>query len=369
MNELQIALAGAGVVGVLLVWGYNRWQERAHRKLAEKIFRGEQPDVLLDAAGGSEPASAEPGDAREPIPERQEPVMAAVARSPQGMDEPVALTPLPEEWADEIADCIVRIDFIEPVAAPALWSAQSQWVERVGKSLSWLGFDEATGLWRRLTAHDARRYSVICAACQLADRSGPVTDGELSAFLDGTGHLARQLGGVADLPSRDELLMHARALDDFCAGVDLQLGVNIVGVDAGSFAGTKVRGVAEAAGLRLLDDGRFHSLDESGATLFTLANISGEPLDADAMRSMSLHGVTLSLDVPRVAHGEAAFDRMLAVARQLMLGLGGALVDGQRKPLSVQMIAEIRAKIGEIQDQMAVRKIPAGGSRALRLFS
>ena len=58
-----------------------------------------------------------------------------------------------------------------------------------------------------------------------------------------------QCAGVVDLPRHDDVLMHARGLDEFCAGVDLQLGVNIVSTPAAPFAGTKLRGLAEAAGL------------------------------------------------------------------------------------------------------------------------
>jgi hypothetical protein len=46
-SELQVALAGAGVAAVAMVLGYNSWQERKHRKAAERIFKGGQGDVLL----------------------------------------------------------------------------------------------------------------------------------------------------------------------------------------------------------------------------------------------------------------------------------------------------------------------------------
>jgi hypothetical protein len=370
MSDLQLALIAAGVTAVAGVWAYNKWQERGHRKLAEQAFKGDQADVLL---GSDSPL----GEVTRPMSdERLEPVLEMPVTEPAGSSPrapaelpPETLPPLPAEWADEIADCVVRMDFVEPLPASALWATQQPWAVHIDKVLSWLGYDEAGRYWQRLSADDTGRYTVICAALQLADRRGPVSDAELSVFLDGVRQLTQQFSGVAELPARDEVLMHARGLDDFCAGVDLQLGVNVVDADGHPFAGTKLRGLAEAMGLVLHGDGRFHAADETGQTLFTLANVGAENFEAESLKSLATHGLTLSLDVPRVADGAAALEHMLAVARQLTQGLGGVLVDGQRNPLSAEMIEGIRAKLVELDEKMAARQIAAGSIRALRLFA
>ncbi len=67
--------------------------------------------------------------------------------------------------------------------------------------------------------------------------------------------------------------------------------------------------------------------------------------------------------------GVLAFDRMLAVARQLAGSLDGVLVDAQRAPLSDAMIAAIRAKTAELQQRMRDGGIVPGSALALRLFS
>jgi FtsZ-interacting cell division protein ZipA len=84
---------------------------------------------------------------------------------------------------------------------------------------------------------------------------------------------------------------------------------------------------------------------------------------------LATHGLTLSLDVPRVADGALAFDRMLATARQLAATLGGVLVDAQRAPLADAMIDAIRARTAELQQRMRDGGIISGSIRALRLFS
>lgn len=364
MNELQLALIAAGGALVAAVWAYNLWQERRHKKVAEEIFKGDQPDVLLQGQGGDaadEPAFARVEPVASPGEERIEPGFAPAE------EEQIAVPPPPLELADPVADCTLQIEFAETVSAPALWEAQRGLAEQLTKPLAWSGHDGRE--WRRLGAHDAGRYGTVAASLQLADRQGAVGALELSAFLDGVRAVARQFGGDTEALQAQALLDHATALDGFCASVDVQLGVGVVEAAGGDFTGTKIRGLAEAAGMMLQGDGRFHALDERGEDVFTLANIGSELFDAETLRTLTTHGLSFTLDVPRVADGPAAFDRMLAAAKQMAQTLGGVLVDGQRHPLHDATIAGIRAKIGEIQQQMAANQIPAGSPRALRLFS
>lgn len=370
MNDLQIALIAAGGGVVAGVWAYNLWQERRHKRAAEKIFKGDQVDVLLGGENAEDAGEAGEGGRMEPsaglmdVDERIEPAMSASAEdnAPKGL-------PPPAEWADAVADCTLRIEFTEAVAAPELWAAQAGWAGLLAKPLTWQGYDTASGQWRRLNAHDAGRYAHVAASLQLADRQGPVGGAELDAFLDGAQSVAQQFSGLLELPQRQDLVDHATALDGFCASVDVQLGVNVVESAGGDFAGTKLRGLAEAAGLALQGDGRFHAVDDRGEDLFTLGNLGSDLFDVDTLRTLTTHGLTFMLDVPRVTDGPAAFDRMVGTARQMAQTLGGTLVDGQRHLLTDHMIAGIRAKIGEIQQQMAANEIPPGSQRALRLFS
>lgn len=366
MNELQLALIAAGAAAVAAVWGYNKWQEGQHKKLAEKAFKGAQPDALMGAQEGAPVVASEAHDVHDA--ERREPVLPGAEGNPEQPAEADGMPSLPEQYADDIADCVVRIDFVEPVPAPGLWAAQSRWANHLTKPMSWLGFDADANAWRRLTGHDAGRYRTVCAALQLANREGAVSDAELSVFLDGVWELAGQCSGVTGIPKRDDVLMTARNLDDFCAGVDLQLGVKIVGANE-PMTGPRLKQLAEAAGLTLLDDGAFHYVDVNGQTRFTLANIGTELFEPASLDSLATHGVTLSMDVPRVPDGATAFDALMSVAKPLTEALGGYLVDGQGNPLTAEMIAGIRAKIVQMQGLMARQQIVAGSVRAQRLFS
>ena len=383
MNDLQVALIAAGAAAVAGVWGYNKWQEARQRKLAERIFRGEQADTLLkpDDAVAGEPAPEMSVDETplEPyVAERREPVLPDDSVLPvepavpitiePAADITVELPPLPAQLADPIADCIVRIDFAAPVAAAELWAAQSPWAANIGKPLSWLGFDQAMGDWKKLGAEDGGHYRVVQAALQLANREGAVTEVELAAFLDGVWALADQCSGVTGIPDRADVLATAQNLDEFCAGVDLQLGVKIVGANE-PLSGLRLKELAVKAGLRLLADGTFHALDADGMTRFTVANIGTEGFAEATLASLETHGLTLVMDVPRVPDGTAAFDALIALARAFSEALGGVLVDSQGSLLSDDMIVSIRNRVAQIQTMMARHQIVAGSVRALRLFS
>jgi hypothetical protein len=386
VSELQIALVGAGAAAVALVWGYNAWQDRQHRKTAERIFKGGHDDALLgdEPVAATEPPVAverlEPGERLEPrLPdlsdEVQEPVseMPAVEAAAESLAhaaaEPAPWPAMPAEYADGVADCVLRLMPAEPLPAPAVWAVQNTWAAELSKPLRWLARIDADSEWQVVDSHDAGRYAEWAAALQLVDRRGPVSDGELARYFDGVQRLAQQTSAALELPSRGEVVMRAAALDEFCAGVDIQFVLHVVAAGGGVFAGTKLRGVAEAAGLVLAGDGVFRARDDAGGELFTVSNLGAERLDADSIKSLATQGLTLSLDVPRVTDGVAAFDRMLAVARQFATALGGALVDAQRAPLSDAMIVAIRAKTLELQQRMRDGGIAPGGTRALRLFS
>lgn len=393
ISELQVALLGTGAVAVAAVWGYNAWQERKHKKLAAQIFKGatqaDDPLATESPAAAIEPIDAETQDAQLEPGERIEPsfgsgeveFVADEIPAPQPVTPSVAevaaepvpaaplshsIPPLPLEYLDPAADCIVRFIAAEPVSAEAIATLQGSFAAELGKPLVWYGWDNYA--WQRLDGFSGSALHWV-AALQLVDRRGALAAPEFARFRNGLAQVAAQIGADVDLPNDDEVLEQAAQLDQFCAGVDIQLSIHLVEAGGGAFSGTKLRGVAEAAGLVLAEDGVFHYRDADGCEMFTVANIGGEPLNAETIRAQAVVGLSFTLDVPRTARGVQSFDRMLAVAQQLARGLGGVLVDAQRQPLAETMIKTIRAKIGELQKRMEDAGLPPGAALALRLFA
>jgi FtsZ-interacting cell division protein ZipA len=382
LSDLQLSLIGIGAAAVAGVFAYNKWQERQHRKLAERVFRSEHADVLL----GTKPGEAEAEERVEPVlleggddgslqhAAADEPRKAGTAGEPRRTgtaDEPRrvgAADEPPLSLVDAAIDCVVRFESAEVIGGGYLWQAQHLALGKLARPVSWVGLNERSGAWELLTANGGGDYRRLRAALQLADRRGPLSDGEISLFFNGVQRVAEEFLAVADIPARGESLARAADLDKFCAGVDIQIGVNVVGKE-GVFPGTKLRGLAEASGLVLREDGMFHALDDAGNTLYTLSNLEPALFAADELKVLTTHGVTFILDVPRVADGAAAFDRMLALAQKMADSLGGTLVDDNRAPLANTALDVIRDKIVEIEQRMTGHGIAAGGSQALRLFS
>lgn len=363
MSELQMGLVGVGGVVVVGIFAFNKWQERKQRKAIEAATPTVQEPVLSELpAGVLKPERVEPVIGAESAP-RVQPSAKTVKDASARRVPPL----LPAE-VDERADWVVRIESIEPVVAGRLWQAAAQQLDGIAKPVRWFGFSDSGNRWEVVGPNSAGAYHWVCAALQLVDRRGPASDADLGRLSDGLQHMCDIFMAIPSLPARGESVAQAAELDRFCAGVDIQIGVNVVARDL-PFAGTKLRGLAEAAGLELLTDGCFHALDETGNSQFVLSNLEPGVFVAEDMRGLVTQGVTLSVDVPRVSDGVKTFDRMMALAQQLAEALNGAVVDDNRSPFGEKAAGLIRAQIEQYQGQMAEYGIAPGSPLARRLFS
>lgn len=374
ISDLQLSLIALGAAGVAGVFAYNKWQERKHRTHAERVFRQDHPDVLIEPPG-ERAAAAPPRQEAEVAPaERIEPVIGdapieqtAPEAPPLTEVAPAAAEPTPPE-IDPRIECAVRFEAAEPVAASEIWSTQRHVFELIDKPIRWFALDTACGKWRQLDAHTAGRFQQLCCALQIADRRGPLSGGEMVSFFEGLQKLGDRFLAVVDYPQRETVLADANAVDAFCAGVDAQIAVHVVAAQA-PFAASTLAGIVEGAGLQLRGDGQFHAEDGDGHTLFTVGNLEAALFAAADMPKLQTHGVTLTVDVPRVAEGVHAFDRMIALALRLAESLGGEIVDDNRARLGEPALLKIRQTVEQFQQQMTQQGLPAGSATALRLFS
>ena len=422
MTELQMGLIGLGAAAVVGVYGYNKLQEHRHRKLAEAVFKPQHEDVLLGDAPTSPvrpaatPERSEParrdespvtsGERVEPVfvdPHPTEPsddfLQAADADAPilaqaepaepdLPVNEPAAFEPaavpaptpamepapdvpaaeVPAELLDPRIEFIVAMELVEPVAATQILRSQRENLVRLNKPVHWVGFNERTREWERLAADSDLQLRRLRVGLQLVNRMGPVSDGDLAIFTHAMQALADELMAVADMRTSG-VLTQAAEIDRFCAAVDLEIGVNLVS-RANAFSGTKIRALAEAAGMVLGVNGMFTRYDDAGRAQFSLQNYESMQFAPDTVRTLSTHGLTFLLDVPRVDHGERVFMQMTDLARRFADTLQGALVDDNRQPLSDSQLDHIRREfIGKPQATMAAFQLPAGSPQALRLFA
>jgi len=367
MSDLQLGLLAIGVAVVVGVIAYNRWQEAKLRRRTEAAFGPRGGDILL--RGGT--AEGE-GDSRPPPLAASAPAARTIEHTltedealPEPRDPPAG--PLPAVTLDPEVDYVVELDCARAVAGAAVAShAQAMVDEALIKPIHWEGYDDARAVWRPVRAE--ARYLRLRVGLQLANRTGPVTEDDLLAFCGEVQEVALALAAKPDFPDTDAALARAQALDRFCTEVDLQIGLSVIGSESHTFSGSKIRALAESAGLAIGRDGRFHRAGDDGTELFSLANLEPMPFHPETIGTLQTRGVTVLFDVPRVPASAAAFRRFIDFAHQVEHALGGVLVDDNRKPIGQAALEAIGQQLERIHHTMQARGIPAGGRLALRLF-
>ena len=401
MTELQYGMIALSVLVIAGVFGYNKWQESRHRKLAEAALKPQMDDVLLDRPTAEFSQKTDPADIvrEEPVwvaePElrvdltdtpdesarfaahademphasspRAQSSTAAPAASEMPADDLPSLA-LPAELLDPRVEFIVSMELVEPVSSQQILHSQRETLRRLNKPVHWIAFNEQKREWQRLRGDTDLPVRSLRVGLQLVNRLGPVSDADVATFAGAMQALADELMAVADMPPT-RVLDQAAEVDRFCAAVDLEIGLNLVSRGL-PFPGTKIRALAEAAGMVLGLEGYYTRYDDQGRAQYTLQNYENTPFSADNLRGLSTHGLTFVLDVPRVEQGERVFTLMLDQTRHFAETLQGQLVDDNRNPLTEPQLEHIRREfIGKPQASMRSYGLTAGSPQALRLFS
>jgi len=417
MTDLQGALIVLGVLAVAAVAIYNYWQEREFRRKSEKALPAAGEDVLLPGATAASAASGAPVDraleaSAAPVPDpetRTEPAFGDISSVPDERIEPrfgapdEALAPDPAPAPDPSPAPRVTDD---PAQLPAPPRGSARRPE--GRAEPASGLEGPAGLWYpvvfRLPAMaDAAALAVIRSEVsgesrlsdwldpdvlggidgdgepgtaptvdrilriQAVDPRGPASAAELQAFLDHAHGAAAAVGGLATAPDPAATAAHAAALHEFCISVDVAIGLNVAAT-SGGFAGTKLRGLIEAAGYRALPDHTYVLADDTGTPLCTLTDGNGGGLDPQALRSQSIRAISLLLDVPRTPGTVAQFERMVTQARQFAQGLSGSVVDDSGRVLDEASIGRIRTQLASMLKAMRSRGIEPGDAITRRIF-
>jgi FtsZ-interacting cell division protein ZipA len=348
MGDLQFGLIAVGAVVVAGVFLYNKWQEQRYQRNAEAAFGSRHEDVLM-RSGGPEPAQAS---------ERIEPELSSLAGAPG----PEAAS---RQVLAESVDFIIPIEGAEDVAGASVLDAAGAALNRCPRSVHLEGFDEKLAAWELVDPD--RSYSKLRAGLQLVDRRGAADAHEVAVFGAAVEEAAASLGLLAMMPDPAAALERARELDRFCSEVDIRIAVHLVRDDT-PIPGAKVEAAAKAAGFELDEpDGKFRRRDDAGRVVCALANQEPIPFKADSLETLSTHGVTLELDVPRTPRG--AFAGFREAAERFSRQLDARIVDDNRQPVGAGAFQAIAAQLQAVHGAMEARGIAPGGALALRLFS
>jgi hypothetical protein len=383
MSDLQFGLLAIGAVVVAGVFGFNWIQERRFQRRVEQAFGEKQPDVLLhpDARPGADaPARAAAPASSNGEDDRIEP-KASIVPDVDLSDEPRLGSPAPvtepaapanaqgnssaADAGDSVIDFVVEVVTPRPLPANAVAETVAK-IAAQGQPAVAYAFD---GGWTALSDGREPATGQLALAFQLASRRGPATIDALRSVAALATTLAGSGEGQARVPPVDAAAAAAQTLDRFCIDVDIAVGLNVVARAGASFPGRKIQQALAKAGLTGDEQLQFVLRDGAGKVLFNLVNQDGAAFRAVAMQDAVSRGLTLLLDVPRVADGVKVLDQMATVARQLAVDLGGTLVDDNRVALSEAGLERIRSQLRTVYAKMDARGIPAGSVRALRLFS
>lgn len=364
MTDLQLSLIAGGGVFITLVFSYNKWQEYKARKSVERAFSGDQDDVLMQPRRQEPSFQQDTDEAGERYDEPATGAGSAMHREP----EPATVAPVPHTVPglnarqrdampiDTLIDCVIPMNFETPVAGNKLLPVLQAMRQVGNKPLHFAGLAEE---WEALSADG--EYTGVRIGVQMASRSSALNELEYSELVMRLRQLADSLGAEPDVPDMIDVMARARSLHQFVAEHDAQLGVNLHSNGA-PWAINTLLVALEKQGFDVRPDGRFVMPDGDGTYLFSLStNVT--PAAETTSR------LTLLLDVPCVAPGKDGFGAMIACAKALMTRLDGTIVDDSNTPLSDDALAQIAGQVLSFYNEMQACQIPAGSSRALRLFS
>ena len=376
MTDLQISLMAVGGAIVVAVVSYNKWQEHKEKKSVDRAFS----DAPESDAGAVEAARAEPTfglpaagqDGAADVAAHAGAVAgSAPARDPESSEaaplgtvadgyQPAPQADLPKKDlpVDALVDCVIPLALGSNLRGEKI-IGPIQSLRHVGnKPVNFVGQRE-DGSWEAIQR--GAMYSALLAGIQLANRSSALNEIEFSELVMRLRQVADELDAEPDVPNMTSVMQSARALHQFVGLYDAQLGVNLKANGAAWSIATLLSAL-ERQGFDVRPDGRLVMSDGDGGNLFSLStNVT--------LAAESTTRLTLLLDVSCVAPDRDGFGAMIACARSLSHRLDGQVVDDTDQPLSDAGLAEIGEQVQTFYQDMQAADIPAGSTRALRLFS
>ncbi len=257
-----------------------------------------------------------------------------------------------------LTDCIIEFELTDPIAADRLLPTAHAF-RRVGSKPVILeactSAPESSGElhWGPLVAR--QRLFRVRVGVQLANRHGPLNAMEYSEFVNGVQALAEQLALLGDTPDMNTVLQRARALDESCAALDAQIGINVEAPDALGLS--ELARLAQETGCTERGNNRYARLAEQGEVVYSLS-LSDSPTR-----------LSLLLDVPRAPLAAQPWAAMVACARHCVQRLGARMVDDQGRALTEASLQRIEQQLLERQQALVAAGLTPGSSMALRVFN
>lgn len=409
MSELQAALLAIGLGVVLAVYVFGWWKQRQYSRKFGEAFRQSHDDALYQVK--TEPLKTE-SLKTESLKGEQ---VKHAQLQPVALEQPLAEEPAMVNWDAMPVDAVIELPAIEPAATvasampvkrsveiieeteqsepaipctlldsrcdfiiklhpdvpcPAV-SLDGLWQRRGSfrKPVHVCGLTLNSVQWEKVAVDSTSYYSKFHVALQLVDRSGVISATALSDFREMVQEVSRHLQADIQIPDLAATHRNAHVLDAFCAEVDQMVGVNLLPEGERPFNAGKIAQALALLGMKLETDGVFHLRDAAGHSVITLVNQDGRLFQPQTLAHFATAGITLLLDVPRVAHPAASFDLLVQMAHSLARTLPAHLLDDHRVQLTEAALAHTRTQIAAVESKMCDNHLVPGSEQALRLFS
>jgi hypothetical protein len=348
MTDLQVSLLIIGATIVVGVISYNKWQEIKARKSVQKAFASDHDDVLMESSARKEPV----------LEDDSGPTVGADANHAEEVQSLPVSAVRKDLPIDELVDCAISLVLDAPVRGDKVLP-KLQALRHVGnKPVHFVGQREDGG-WEEIGLGGT--YFGLYAGVQLANRSSALNELEYSELITRLRQVCDELDAEPDVPDMNDIMKRSRALQQFVLEYDAQLSISVQSKGPPWAIGTLL-GALERHGFDIRPDGRLVMPDGDGGVLFSVStNVT--------LAQEATPRLTLLLDVPLVAPLRDGFGAMSACARMLAARLDGEVVDDSRAPLAGEALVEIAEQVQAFYSSMEAANVPAGSTRALRLFS
>lgn len=401
MSTLQLSLAIIGGLVLAGVIAYNAWitrqsaprTARDHTAAASPATpAADSFSSSSDSAGEAETERIEPGLDDRALGDDGAPLVTSLAGAnrfgtgtpPQGdgASEPLPLhemsaaikSPLGAAGADRLSRLDALIDVITPIEPEAAVSGDAvlaalPGTRRVGsKPFAVEGLSDQNGEWE--SPRPGRRYHLLQAGVQLANRAGALNDIEFSDFVAKAQAFADTLGASTDFPDMRAEVARARELDAFASGHDAQLGFMLRARRSAWSPGYVAQHASRVGFVPGSLPGRMVlSGSDMGQAPILVLSFDAQAAMAEDPEQSALREVSLSLEVTHVPRSEQPFVRLRQAATALAESMEGVVTDDAGQPLSTDAMDRIGADLESLYDALDSRDLSAGSPQARRLFS
>jgi FtsZ-interacting cell division protein ZipA len=271
---------------------------------------------------------------------------------------------LPEITHPQI-DLTAILYLTKPISSNEL-SALISPIAGIGLPIAFHGLD-SQDKWHLLNDGAATLFKQVACSLQLVDRGGSVTKNLLNKFQFAAENAGIELNAHVEWQGSGDAMQRAIELDQFCIEVDQLISVHVMQNEV-PIHGTKFKGLAEASGMTLKEDGKFHFYANE-TLLFTATDANNLPFAAESLRSSVLKGVTFQIEIPKVNNCEQVFNQMIVIAKKMASSLNASLEDDNQKQLGDLQIEKIRQQLKVIHATMVARGILPGSPASMRLFN